>query len=321
MSKQRQDIGIVVIGRNEGSRLVRCLESLAGFSGVVVYVDSASTDGSAATAQSMGVDVVELDASEPMCASRGRNVGVQYLIKRHPEIRFVQFTDGDCEIREGWLISAAVALKRYTDWAIVCGRLREREPGASIYNRLCDLEWDRPVGEVLACGGIFMARVEAFNQIGGFDQALIAGEEPDLCWRLRKAGWRIHRLAQEMAIHDAGMYRFRQWWWRAMRSGYGDGDAAARHGIRFSNRAFKATVSTWVWAAGIPLAVVATLWPTGGWSAVGLLIYPLQVARTAMREARTRVSTADAWLYSTMCMFAKWPQAVGQIQYLLSKVR
>ena len=51
------------------------------------------------------------------------------------------------------------ALANQPNLAIVCGRLRERFPEQSIYNRLCDMEWDTPVGETKACGGIAMMRV------------------------------------------------------------------------------------------------------------------------------------------------------------------
>ena len=50
--------------------------------------------------------------------------------------------------------------------------------------------------------------------VGGFNPAVIAGEEPELCVRLRQAGWKIHRLDAEMTLHDAAMTSWRQWWKR-----------------------------------------------------------------------------------------------------------
>ncbi len=64
------DVGVVVIGRNEGERLVRSLESVVGKAAAVVYVDSASSDQSVANARRIGADVVELDRSEPFTAAR-----------------------------------------------------------------------------------------------------------------------------------------------------------------------------------------------------------------------------------------------------------
>ena len=158
-------IGIVAIGRNEGERLRRCLSSVLGRAGKIVYVDSGSTDGSVAMARSMGVEVVELDMSQPFTAARARNAG----FARVADCVYVQFVDGDCEIVAGWIELAVQQLEENLNWAIVCGRRREQHLDASIYNRLCDIEWDTPVGEAHACGGDAMVRVAAFQQVGGYN--------------------------------------------------------------------------------------------------------------------------------------------------------
>src|SRR5262249_30270274 len=160
----------------------------------IVYVDSGSTDDSVAFARSRGVEVVELDMSIPFTAARARNEGLDRLLKVDPEVHFVQFVDGDCEVQQGWLQKAEQTLQSETAVAVVCGRRRERFPQSSIYNRLCDMEWDTPIGEAGACGGDAMMRVPALRQVGGYRASLIAGEEPELCTRLRGAGWKVLRL-------------------------------------------------------------------------------------------------------------------------------
>src|SRR5215472_6326791 len=126
-------IGVVAIGRNEGERLRRCLESVVRQADAVVYVDSGSTDGSVALARSLGVETVELDLSIPFTAARARNAGLRRLLEVDPAVEFVQFVDGDCEIVPGWLERAAEELATRPDVAIVCGRRRERFPQASAY--------------------------------------------------------------------------------------------------------------------------------------------------------------------------------------------
>ena len=215
--------GVVIIGRNEGERFERCLRSLVGRASPIVYVDSGSTDGSVAFAESNashGVHVVRLDMSTPFTAARARNAGLERLLQTAPETQFVQFVDGDCEVREGWLEAAAAKLDGDETLAAVSGRLRERFPEASLYNRLADLEWDRPVGEEKSCGGVAMMSVEAVRNAGGFDPTLIAGEEPELCARMRALGLRVWRLADEMASHDLAMTTKKQWLTRARRHGY-----------------------------------------------------------------------------------------------------
>src|SRR5947209_8677700 len=97
-----EHLGVVIIGRNEGQRLVRCLKSLSVNVDDVVYVDSGSTDGSVEHATKMGVVVLSLDMSRPFTAARARNEGFATLIARKPKTSVVQFLDGDCELVGSW---------------------------------------------------------------------------------------------------------------------------------------------------------------------------------------------------------------------------
>ena len=133
-------VGVVVIGRNEGERLRACLEAVVRAGAPATYVDSGSTDGSVALARRLGVEVVALDMSVPFTAARARNAGFQRLLEIHPDLQFVQFIDGDCELANGWLEVAVNTLQQRPELAIVAGRCRERHPDASVYNRICDLE-------------------------------------------------------------------------------------------------------------------------------------------------------------------------------------
>lgn len=158
--KLSSQLGIVIAGRNEGERLSRCLRSVSG-TGIMVYVDSRSTDGSVAVARAFAASVVELDLTTPFTAARARNAGIERLRQTAPSILLIQFVDGDCEVVPGWIRAASDFFERRPDVGVVCGRLRERFLERSIYNRLCDMEWDTPVGEALSCGGIAMMRSAA----------------------------------------------------------------------------------------------------------------------------------------------------------------
>lgn len=308
-------IGIVVIGRNEDERLERCLHSLAGSERTIVYVDSGSTDGSVAFARDERCSVVELDLSRPFSAARARNEGLRRLIEEDPTAEFVQFVDGDCEVDQEWMEKALETLRASPQAAIVCGRRRERHPDASPYNRMCDIEWDTPVGEAQACGGDFLARIGALIQVGGFDPSVVAGEEPELCLRLRREKWTILRIDAEMTVHDAAITSFGQWWRRAVRGGHAYAQATALHG-RFCLRENSSIV---FWSAAWPLASLGLTLPTRGWSLLMLAAYPLQIVRIAWRERRRVPRAADAWLYALFCVLGKWPQHVGQWKYLLDR--
>ena len=316
-------VGVVVIGRNEGPRLGRCLESVSGCGARVVYVDSASTDDSVAVAESMGVETVRLDSSVALSAARARNAGVDRLAELDSGLSYVQFVDGDCEVIDGWLEAACRELETRSDVVIVCGRVRERFPEASIYNRLCDMEWDQPVGETDAVGGIFMVRMEAFGAVDGFDPSVVAGEEPEMCMRLRARGHKLLRVGGDMVWHDADMTRFSHWWKRQVRNGYGMLDVASR----FNYPAFRAAgFRSFMWVVGWCLSVVVAGalagWIGGaGWGVaagvMAFLILPLQMARVAFRGRQRGLDWGDAAAYGFFTMFEHFPQFLGQLRYRL----
>ena len=316
-------VGFVAIGRNEGERLRRCLESLAGL-GPVVYVDSGSTDGSPETARAAGALAVELDLSAPFTAARARNLGLERLLAAHPATELVQFVDGDCELRPGWVEAGVAALRAHPDVAVACGRRRERRPEASVYNRLCDVEWDTPVGEARACGGDALMRVEALAAVGGYDPSLIAGEEPELCLRLRRRGWRILRLPVEMTWHDADMTRWTQWWKRSLRDGHTTAEFLARYGPRAEHGRLRRALSALGWAVVLPATCLLLLaWalaqpggPPAGLAVAPALLYLLLAARVARGRRRAGRNAADARAYAVSCVLAKWPHTAGMLVYV-----
>lgn len=309
-------IGVVVIGRNEGQRLERCLLSLLGQADQLVYVDSGSSDGSVQLAQRLGVEVVALDMTQPFTAARARNEGFTCLQGIVPCIRHVQFVDGDCEVDAGWLGKAQAFLDQHPDVAVVCGRRRERFPQRSVYNLLCDLEWDTPVGEAKACGGDALMRVDAFMAVSGFRPELIAGEEPEMCVRLRAAGWKVWRLAEEMTLHDAAMTRFGQWWRRSLRAGYAYAEGAYLHGQTPERHWLRESRRAWLWGLQLPLAILVVSLLSGGWGLWLLLVYPLQTVRLAHRGER---STRENWWQAVFLVLGKFPEMLGQAKYLLNR--
>jgi len=280
-------VAAIAIGRNEGARLVRSLASLAGQASPIVYVDSGSTDGSLEAARAAGAEIVDLDLSRPFTAARARNAGFARLREVAPEVAFVQFLDGDCEIADGWLDQAQQALAGTPDIAVVCGRRREKFPDASLWNRMIDREWAaaRP-GEVKACGGDAMMRVSAFEDVGGFDITLIAGEEPELCYRMRQKGWRILRLDAEMTRHDAALTRFAQFWQRARRTGHTYAEGAAMYGRGPERYRVAELRRALLWGAGVPLVAGFGALFLSPWALLLLLAWPAQMLRMRLRGAQ-----------------------------------
>lgn len=302
----------LIIGRNEGARFKACLASLPKGLAQVIYVDSGSTDDSVAAAQSYGAEVVSLDMAQPFTAARARNAGLDRLSP--DQIDYVQLIDGDCALQDGWITTAQAALQANPKLAVVCGRRREMHPQASVYNRLCDHEWDTPIGPAKACGGDALMRLAALKEIGGYNPALIAGEEPDLCVRLRQSGWQIERLDAEMTWHDADMHRFGQWWRRTQRAGHAFAEGSALHGAPPERHWVTETRRALLWGAALPaLALVSACWSP--WMLLLLLAYPAQVLRLGLKNAEP-----GRWERAVFTVLGKLPEAKGALGYYVARI-
>jgi hypothetical protein len=231
-------------------------------------------------------------------------------------LSYVQFIDGDCELAPGWLQVALEAMSERPELVAVCGRRRERYPERSIYNRLMDMEWNTTVGDTLACGGDSLIRVGAFRDVGGFNPRLIAGEEPDLCVRLREAGGVVSRLDAEMTLHDAAMTRFSQWWRRCLRTGYMSG-LSSRDGRSRDRQSVREALRIYFWGMVLPLAALCLARATGGLSLWLLLLYPLWMLRIARERVRDyRDPLSHALVYGFACVVEKLPKTLGQARFL-----
>lgn len=309
-------VGVVVIGRNEGQRLIDCLSSLQSHADSTVYVDSGSTDGSLEAAEKLCAAVLPLDMSIPFTAARARNAGFAAALRRWPDLTFVQFVDGDCEVDGRWIDTASAFLADHPDIAIVFGRRRERFPERTVFNAMCDREWDGAAGEVSECGGDILIRASALKELGGYSDHLIAGEEPELCVRLRERGWKIWRLGAEMTRHDANISHLGQWWRRSVRCGHAYAEVSHLHKaspFRIWEKNVRRAV---IWGGIIPLAVAA-----GGIFHPAmfllLLVYPLQV----LRLSRRKTGSADVrWTSAFFGVLGKFAEMKGIAQFHINRL-
>jgi GT2 family glycosyltransferase len=306
-------LGIVVIGRNEAAHLGKCLAALPDVP--TIYADSDSTDDSVAVARGAGVETVFLTTPPATTAARGRNAGLARLLDRAPDTDLVHMVDGDTILDPTWIDIAQTALLADPKLAAVFGQLRERHPEASLYNRLCNREWQVPPGRVSACGGIALFRVAAIQSVGGYADDVMAGEEPDLCLRMRAQGWEIEALAAPMGTHDAGLLRFGQWWRRARRAGHAYAEHVARHGQNSDPNWRRQLVSILIWGGGFPIVTLMI-----GIFVPKLLILPLflwclQTLRIFAKERRSGARPSDAFGYAITTMIAKVAQLQGVVDF------
>lgn len=313
MSDARK-LGFVVIGRNEGARLEACLRSVLPLGQPVIYADSASDDGSPELAERLGVVAVRLAQDGKLNAARGRNAGLDALMKGCPDREFVMFLDGDCILQPGFVERALSFFDEHPRAAVVCGLRFEAHPKASIYNGVCNREWNTPVGRADACGGDALMRVEALEEVGGYDGSLLAGEEPEMTARMREQGWEIWRIGAAMTEHDARMTSFRQWWRRTQRGGFGYAQVWSVTRT-LSQRLYGRQIrSAFTWTIALPAVIILAAILLH--QALLLLLIPLaycaQIFRLGMRS-----SGELRWASAALLVLGKIPETIGAARYFL----
>ncbi len=319
-------IAVVIIGRNEGERLRACLTSVLTMNYPrelveVIYVDSSSTDDSVELARNMGVTTIVLTG--PTTAARGRNAGWT-----HTQAPFVLFLDGDTLLHADFVSRAVAHLQNSSDndpehtklIAGVYGNRRETRTADSIYNAIFDLDWNAAPGDSLFFGGDALVRREALSSVGGYNPLLIAGEEPDLCRRMRGLGNRIVHVDEPMTLHDLAMFTFNQYWRRSVRTGYAYAEISSKY----------ATTTDPLWLAESRSNIVRGIfWWWGPILAVfiSILVHSIMplaffllaafalFARTALKTRHRASSIKLIIAYSLHSHLQQIPILFGQIRY------
>lgn len=309
------NIGIVVIGRNEGEHLEKSLSSALNNNCLVIYADSASEDNSVEIAKKLKVETISLDKTLPLSAARGRNAGAKRLLELNPAIQLLQFVDGDTTLDPDWLQVARAIMQEKPDIAIVAGELKENNHTTSVFKELSALEWQREPGETPACGGNLMIRADVFFKLGGFNPTMIGGEDPELCYRVRQQGWKVFHSPALMGIHDSKIYHFKDFWKRCIRTGYSYQQISCLYAHAHEKLFLRENISNWVYGGLIPLAALGLAYFTSGWSLAFLLIYPVLIARIYLK-LRNQWKPSLAFAYAVTCTISKFPGFYGACKYL-----
>lgn len=309
------DVSVVVIGRNEGQRLLRCLQSVqqaqwGRLRWEMIYVDSHSSDGSMAAAQQAGAQVLTLGDARP-CAAAGRNIGW-----RAARGVLVLFLDGDTLLEPGFVMQALRALQANAQVVAVWGHRRELDPAQSIYTRVLDLDWVFAPGRVDYFGGDVLVRRQALADVDGFDDQLVAGEEPELCRRLRARGGHIEHIDAPMTLHDLAITRARAWWVRAERAGL----AYAQVSARYAHTADplwrrEARRNRWHGAAVLllpALLAVAAVWHPAASGALLLGLLALWARSASRCRWKCPQQASLAWAYAAHSHLQQVPILAGQ---------
>jgi cellulose synthase/poly-beta-1,6-N-acetylglucosamine synthase-like glycosyltransferase len=316
-------VAVVVIGRNEGERLRACLSSVLAMDYPrdlldILYVDSASTDNSVALAQDIGVRTIVLNG--PTTAARARNAGWTQI-----SAPFVLFLDGDTLLDSNFVRNN---LDRFDDPSIagVFGDRREMRTTDSIYNALFDLDWNTQPGFTLYFGGDALVRRDALVDVDGYDEHLIAGEEPEMCRRMRERGYRILHVAEPMTRHDLAMHHFDQYWRRSMRTGHAYAEISAIYRNTpdplWSPESRRNTARGLFWLVA-PAGCAVTSVARRSWLPIGLFAAGAVAlgARTALRASSKTRSPRLLLAYALHSHLQQVPILFGQLSFWLQRRR
>jgi GT2 family glycosyltransferase len=227
--------------------------------------------------------------------------------------------DGDTVLHPDFVPTALAEMTRCPDAAAVWGHRRERHPEHSIYNRVLDLDWVYAPGDTEFCGGDALFRRAALHATGGFDEGLIAGEEPELCARLRALGWRIRHIDAPMTAHDLAITRWRAYWQRAERAGHAYAEVSHRlahtatplwqSDARRNRHRAGVLVAGWGGVLGAALM--------GWWGLLGLLLAGASalVLRSAWRARWKSHNPTTLLLYALHVHLQQLPIAWGQLRW------
>ncbi len=196
-------LSVVLITRNQEWNVRSLIESVLNkaspfLSVEVLLVDSASTDKTVSIASEYPINIIVLDADQRLTAAAGRCVGYQ-----HTSGHFVLFLDGDMELYEGWLEKALEILIQNPTIAVITGDVIDR-PKMTPHD---DFTFKAPLRmpdfpvNVKQSGGAALYRRAVLEQVGTFNPYLYSDEEPELCLRIRRKGYRVVKLAYPIALH------------------------------------------------------------------------------------------------------------------------
>lgn len=315
MIESTPKIGVVIIGINVEKFLGKCIESILNSdypreSLQIIYVDGGSQDDSVKIARSFsGIEIAELDHPFPT-PGRGRNAGWAWL-----DTPLVQFLDADTVLDPQWFKRAIPCLKNQV--AAVCGHRRELQPDKNWFHFIGNKEWNYETGPCRYFGGDVLIKREVLEQTGGFDEDLVAGEDPELSYRIRQRGHVLLRVDAPMTKHDLNMTTVSQYMRRAFRSGHAYAEVCARFWDRKEKLWLREFLRVQVKAWGL-FGILVTGFVLDR-PIAGFLLGMTFVLLAVIRQVHFRTDSDDSLVkritYATHSVFVVLPQFLGTLRY------
>jgi glycosyltransferase involved in cell wall biosynthesis len=239
-------IGFIIIGKNEGTKLVRCITSIIRTIDEdnigeyeIIYVDSNSSDSSIELVKEIEGNIKIYELTGKANPAIGRNVGAAESKADH-----YCFMDGDMELVNDFLpnvIDESGDLK----YPFVSGQfenvyydLNDQRIGSELYMKNV-LTGDRYQSTT---GGLFIIEKGLWEKVGGMDTRFITGEDLDLGLRLARKGHLLLRKKELFAIHHTRHYKSKTRMWKDLFAGktlYARGVLYRKHILLLNPHIFK----------------------------------------------------------------------------------
>jgi len=234
LARPEPDLSIVIVSRNTRELLRACLHSIGkhgdGYTVETIVVESDSQDGTAAMVRATFPAVILLEPGENTGFARGNNLGIKRSCGGA-----VLLLNPDTELTAGSLaalhralfadptVGVVGPLLRYPDGTIQPSRRRFPTLATALVESTVMQEWwpDHPAlaryyradmpDDVAQdvdwlVGACLLVRREVFAAVGLLDERLfLYAEEPEWCWRVRRAGWRVRFVPEAEVRHHEGM--------------------------------------------------------------------------------------------------------------------
>ena len=223
-------VAAVVVNYNAAGHLVSCVRDLVreGVSDIAV-VDNASVDDSASRLRDSGLPARFLPSGSNRGYGGGANIGIGAT-----DSELVLVCNPDIEVKPGAVTHLVTALDTAPELGIVGPRITTPDgalyPSARTFPDLVDsighaflglvapenrwsrrykmLDWDHAAGARVdwVSGACFLARRSVLDELSGFDEDyFMYGEDVDLCWRARRAGWEVGYEPRADIVHVQGV--------------------------------------------------------------------------------------------------------------------
>ncbi len=323
MNKQYPSISVIIIGVNVEKHIENCVTSVMKTDYPndkieIIYVDGGSNDNSVKIAKSFTyVKTIELNDHHPT-PGKGRNNGYKAA-----KSELIQFLDADTVIHPKWFKTAVPYIKN--NIAAVRGKRIEKYPRKNNYHLIGDIEWHISSGQYSdtftegpcrSFGGDVLMLKQILESVDGFDETLIAGEDPDLSYRIRQTGLTIYIINAVMTTHDLNMTSFQQYFKRAYRSGHAYAEIGYRYIRQKEKLNFKELLRI---TLGVIVPTVIILVSCFSGCCAGFIIALIIIFRPLIKllimKSKYKLSFGHIFLYGMHLSFAVYPQFLGVLRY------